>query len=101
MTAKQAAVQQPLLSNCHTNKHVSTATRKRIDNGDVFYARNWGECHVKTGGNTEPPAPGFNIRSVLFSTTYFGPEYLAFFSRTIIIYWKQYYINKCNKKLLP
>jgi hypothetical protein len=26
---------------------------------------------------------------------------LAFFSRTIIIYWKQYYINKCNKKLLP
>jgi hypothetical protein len=39
MTTKEATIQQPLLSNSSTDKHVSTATREYSNNGrDVSYA---------------------------------------------------------------
>jgi hypothetical protein len=38
MTTKQAAVQQPLLSNGSAKKHVSMATREHSSNGRyIFY----------------------------------------------------------------
>jgi hypothetical protein len=38
MIVKQAAVQQPLLSNGSANKHVSTAMKEHSNNGrEVFY----------------------------------------------------------------
>jgi hypothetical protein len=41
LTAKQAIIQQPLLSNSSANKHVSMVTTKYSNNGrDVFYAVN-------------------------------------------------------------
>jgi hypothetical protein len=66
---KEAAIQQPLLSNGFTNKHVCKATISNSNRGTVFLARSMPTCYKQdswsnalVGGSRQPVRMSYGIR---------------------------------------